>query len=300
MTKRKSVGRPRQDAEPGERAQLSFRVTAELKRRLDAAADESGRSQSQEAEFRLERSFDRQDLLSEVQRLLGPIAERMRREYDRANPILATEVQPGGSMATHSNWKGHLRLSLVSVSIAINPATSSSENVGFNTSNRTIDMEKFVPKTSIDDRYRDTPYYLVPVDAMAGEGYAVIRAAMENKKVVAIARVATDYSKRIMMLETFGKGIVGTLLHYPCEILSEAAVFQKIPDFEPDREMTRLAEELIEKKIGDFEPEKFEDRSENAAKPKGPPAPKEEATARSTNVINLMDALRRSTDDFAA
>ena len=66
MTKRKSVGRPRQEAEPGERAQLSFRVTAELKGRSDAAADQSGRSQSQEAEFRLERSFDHQDLLSEA------------------------------------------------------------------------------------------------------------------------------------------------------------------------------------------------------------------------------------------
>jgi hypothetical protein len=66
---RRSVGRPRQEPEPGERVQLSFRVTPELKRRLDAAATESGRSQSQEAEFRLERSFDRQDLLPQVMSL---------------------------------------------------------------------------------------------------------------------------------------------------------------------------------------------------------------------------------------
>jgi len=46
--------------------QLSFRVTPDLKRELDAAAKRSGRSQSQEAEIRLERSFDRQGLLSEV------------------------------------------------------------------------------------------------------------------------------------------------------------------------------------------------------------------------------------------
>src|SRR5262249_49795121 len=49
--------------EPGERVQLSFRITPELKRRLDETADASGRSQSQEAEFRLERSFARADLL---------------------------------------------------------------------------------------------------------------------------------------------------------------------------------------------------------------------------------------------
>jgi hypothetical protein len=45
---------------------LSLRVTPELKRRLDAAAEHCGRSQSQEAEFRIERSFDRNDLLTEV------------------------------------------------------------------------------------------------------------------------------------------------------------------------------------------------------------------------------------------
>ena len=56
----------KREAEPGERFQLGVRVTAELKRKLDAAAEQSGRSQSQEAELRLEHTFDRQDLLSEV------------------------------------------------------------------------------------------------------------------------------------------------------------------------------------------------------------------------------------------
>lgn len=42
----------------GERVPLGLRVTADLKRKLDAAAEASGRSQSQEAEFRLENSFN--------------------------------------------------------------------------------------------------------------------------------------------------------------------------------------------------------------------------------------------------
>ena len=49
----------------GERVPLGLRVTPEMKRRLDAAAKQSGRSQSQEAEFRLERSFG-QDRLAEA------------------------------------------------------------------------------------------------------------------------------------------------------------------------------------------------------------------------------------------
>src|SRR5262245_45832960 len=73
MEKRRSVGRPRQEPEPGERVQLSFRVTPELKRRLDAAATKSGRSQSQEAEFRLEQSFDREEISAGFKALEGVV-----------------------------------------------------------------------------------------------------------------------------------------------------------------------------------------------------------------------------------
>jgi hypothetical protein len=59
---KRRVGRP----SVGERVPLGLRVTPEMKARLDAAAELAGRSQSQEAEFRLERSFDRGDLLPDV------------------------------------------------------------------------------------------------------------------------------------------------------------------------------------------------------------------------------------------
>ena len=170
-------------------------------------------------------------------------------------------------MAPRSNWKGYLKLSLVSASIAIYPATSSSEKVRFNTLNRatgnrlkrkmvdavteeevateeqikgyavgkdqyvqveddelaniaiesthTVDIEKFVPKASIDDRYRDTPYYLAPEDKVGQEAFAVIRDAMKKKKMVGIARVVMARRERVMMLEPFGKGIMGTTLALP-------------------------------------------------------------------------------------
>ena len=59
---------PRRRGRPsvGERVALGLRVTPEVKRQLDASAKQSGRSQSQEAEFRIEWSFDRNNLLSEV------------------------------------------------------------------------------------------------------------------------------------------------------------------------------------------------------------------------------------------
>ena len=57
------TGRPRREPKPGERVKLGLRVTAEVKRKLDEMATYNGRSQSQEAEFRLERSFWLDDML---------------------------------------------------------------------------------------------------------------------------------------------------------------------------------------------------------------------------------------------
>ena len=59
-------GRPAREPGPAERVQLSFRITPELKRRLRKLGEQTGRSQSQEAEFRIEWSFDRSDLLTDV------------------------------------------------------------------------------------------------------------------------------------------------------------------------------------------------------------------------------------------
>jgi DNA end-binding protein Ku len=258
-------------------------------------------------------------------------------------------------MAPRSNWKGYLKLSLVSASIAIYPATSSSEKVRFNTLNRatgnrlkrqmvdsvtgdvveneemikgyaiakdqyvtveddelaeiaiesshTVDIEKFVPKVAIDDRFRDAPYYLAPEDKVGQEAFAVIRDAMKKKKMVGIARVVMARRERVMMLEPFGKGIMGTMLLYPYEIRSDEAVFEEIPEVSLPAEMLNLAEHIIDKMTGEFEPDKFEDRYENAmielirSKQAGAPAPKEKATSRPANVVNLMDALRRSVED---
>ena len=60
-------GRPqKKPIKPGDRVPLGLRVTASLKHSLDTAAKHSGRSQSQEAEFRLEHSFANEARLLEA------------------------------------------------------------------------------------------------------------------------------------------------------------------------------------------------------------------------------------------
>ena len=66
---RARTGRPPKPPTPGQRMSLGLKVTAEIKARLDKVARETGRTQSQEAELRLERSFEREDLLPQVLKL---------------------------------------------------------------------------------------------------------------------------------------------------------------------------------------------------------------------------------------
>src|SRR6476659_2332803 len=137
-------------------------------------------------------------------------------------------------MAPRANWKGFLRLSLVSCPIALYSASSLREKVSFNRINRktgnrlkqqnvdsetgevvprediargyevgkgqylvvedeefeaiqiestrTIDIDQFVPKSEIDERYIDSPYYIAPDGQVGQDAFAVIRDTIGKMK----------------------------------------------------------------------------------------------------------------------
>ena len=161
-------------------------------------------------------------------------------------------------MAPRPNWKGFLKLSLVSCSVSLYPATSASERVSFNQINKTtgnrirykkvdgdtgeevsqadivkgyqveknvyvtvddeelealqvdsshtIEIDKFVPLTDIDERYFDAPYYIVPNDEVGQDAFAVIRDAMRSKKMVGLGRVVIAKRERPIILASVGQG----------------------------------------------------------------------------------------------
>src|SRR5262245_21130120 len=253
-------------------------------------------------------------------------------------------------MAPRANWKGYLKLSLVSCSVALFPATTTRERVRFNIINRetgnrvryevvdadigdevpqedrvkgyksgdkyvlleedeldevalesthTIDIESFVPREEVDEIYLDESYYLVPDDKVGVEAFAVIREAMRTEGLVGLARVVLYRRERLLMLEPRGEGIVGTLLRYKNEVRDEEDYFDDIPDVKVPKDMRDLAVHILKTKTAKFDPSKFEDRYEGAlrkliaAKQAGKELPAAPAPEPS-NVINVMDALRRS------
>jgi DNA end-binding protein Ku len=105
--------------------------------------------------------------------------------------------------------------------------------------------------------------------------------------------------EHIIALEPLDKGLMGTLLRYPYEVRSEKEYFDDVQDVKITKDMLDLAQHIVEQKSGTFEPDRFEDRYESALidlinqKRNGLPTAKA-APKSSGNVINLMDALKRS------
>jgi DNA end-binding protein Ku len=105
---------------------------------------------------------------------------------------------------------------------------------------------------------------------------------------------------QIVAVREAGKGLIVQTLHYADEVQKADKFFEDVPKTKPDSEMISLATELIEKKSKKFDPEAFHDKYQDALKElieakreKREPRAIEEAELPS-NVINLMDALKRS------
>jgi DNA end-binding protein Ku len=167
-------------------------------------------------------------------------------------------------------------------------------------SNHTIDIDRFVPASQIDKRFYDSPYYIMPSDKAGQEAFAVIRDAMKGKGMAALGRVVVSKRERVIALEPHGKGLLGTTLHYPCEVRKSDEYFEEIPDIKVPDEMLKLAEHILETKVGDFDPSQFRDHYEEAItelirkKQANIPVKKQKDQPAAPNVINLMDALRQS------
>jgi DNA end-binding protein Ku len=166
-------------------------------------------------------------------------------------------------------------------------------------STHTIDIEEFVPVSDVDRIYLDESFYIVPQADVAQEAFAVIREAMKKENLVGLARVVIYRREHLLLLAPRGKGIMATALRYNSEVRDEKDYFDDIPSIKVPADMVKLAVHILETKKGKFDPDKFEDRYESAvqalikAKQAGKKLPTV-AEPKASNVINLMDALRRS------
>lgn len=170
-------------------------------------------------------------------------------------------------------------------------------------STRTIDIDMFVPSDSIDWIWYDKPHYLTPNDPVGEEAFSVIRDAMEATGTVGISRVVLYRRERAVMLEPKGKGIVLWTLRYGDEVRDKNEYFDRLELTEADPGLMKLVATLIEERTKPWDPKMVTDPVQErlldiiASKKKGrKKAAKAQAQPdeRPSNVVNIMDALRKS------
>ncbi len=257
-------------------------------------------------------------------------------------------------MAVRAQWKGFIKVSLVSFPVSLYTATSSSDRISFNQihkdtkqriklvphepdlgpvsredivkgyeyekgkfvvvepseleaimleSTKTIEIEKFVKESEIDEFYVDSLYFVAPDGPVADEPFRVFVEAMRRKKVAGIARVVLSGRERIVAVKPRGKGIIMQTLRYGSEVRSEEPYFEDVGTGKVDAQMLKLAEQLINQRLGEFDPSEFSDRYGEAvlalvkSKIAGQPIEVPEEEEPAAKVISLMDALRQSVEE---
>ncbi|MET0748085.1 MAG: Ku protein [Rhizobium sp.] len=169
-------------------------------------------------------------------------------------------------------------------------------------SNRAISIDTFVPKDSIDWIYYDTPHFLAPEDKVGTEAFCVIREAMKASAVVGIARLVLNRRERAVLLEPSGDGIILWTLRYGDEVRTPEKTFAVTEKAEA--KALTLMKTLIDKRTESWSPEMTQDPVQDKlaalikAKKKGrgkkPPVVEKAPPPTGGNVINIMDALKKS------
>ena len=179
------------------------------------------------------------------------------------------------------------------------------ENVALD-STKTIDISTFTPRDTIEWIWLDTPYYLSPNDPVGQEAFSVIRDAMESQDMVGISRLVITRRERAVMLEPRGKGIVLWTLRYGDEVRDEETYFEGIGVETADSDMMPLIQQLIKKQTQHWNPKMVIDpvqdrlldiianKKKTLEKPSKTKAKAPASAPAPSNVINIMDVLKKS------
>ena len=168
-------------------------------------------------------------------------------------------------------------------------------------SSKTVDIDGFVDGDDVDPIYLDSTYYLAPDGPIAEETFAVILEAMRKAGKVAIARIVLSGRERLVTIQPIEDGFRLTTLRSAKEVREPSSALDKL-NVKVAPDMLAMAQMIISQKQMSFDPAAFEDRYEGAlmelvkSKISGGQPVISKAPERG-NVVNLMDALRRSIEE---
>lgn len=171
-------------------------------------------------------------------------------------------------------------------------------------SKHTIEVSQFVAIDDLNPEYVEKPYFVTPETDSQAEAFATVRRALVDTGKAAIGKVSFSGRENIIAVVPAGgkdgRGMMAYTLRYESELRNQADYFRDIKEASINQDSLELAEMLIKKMSAKLDLSKFQDAYEVAvkalveAKVNNAPLPREEEPERPSNVINLMDALRKS------
>ena len=166
--------------------------------------------------------------------------------------------------------------------------------------NRGLDITEFLSLDQIDPVFFEKAYYLGPAPG-GGKTYKLLAQAMKKQGKVALARWVSGNREHLVIVRPFEEGLILHTMYYADEVRDFAAVEKEDAPIK-DKEIKlaeMLIDELTEKKFNPLQykdeyRERLMDRIRDKSKGKPIVSEEKEEEDKGGEVIDIMEALRRS------
>jgi DNA end-binding protein Ku len=171
---------------------------------------------------------------------------------------------------------------------------------------KAIEIVSFVDPKRIDDRYFETPYYLVP-GKHGDHAYALLREAIKASGRIGIGKFILRETQHLAAVEVIDDALVLSVMRFADELV-DIKDFRFPASGKPGKQELKMAQMLVENLAADWDPATYTDQyKENVmriieGKLKGKKDVRLEAdsTKRPANVVDLMERLKRSLEQTSA
>jgi DNA end-binding protein Ku len=168
-------------------------------------------------------------------------------------------------------------------------------------STRTIDVTDFVALDEVDPIYYERTYWLAPDGDPAKQPYQLLRAAMEDRDLVAIGTVVMRNKNYLTAVRPLDGALAMSTMRFADEVVPRSAV-DEVPArrAKPDPKMLRMATQLVDSLTGEWKPSRYKDtftdqlRKRIEAKQAGEEITSTPSPEPRFEVVDLMEALEAS------
>jgi len=165
---------------------------------------------------------------------------------------------------------------------------------------KAIEIVSFVDPAQIDDRYFETPYYLVP-GKHGDHAYSLLREAIKASGRIGIGKFILRETQHLAAVEVIDDALVLSVMRFEDELI-DIKQFRFPAAGKPAKQELKMAQMLVENLAADWDPSQFTDQYkdnimrviEGKLKGKKDVQLKDDTTKRPANVVNLMERLRQS------